>query len=85
MAYKAKKPRKKRLRVKLERCYYVSLVDETETELENDYCFGTREDALRCGKRLKEAYQRALDMDPEVTGRNPAALIFLGMNEIGGG
>lgn len=84
MTYHAKKPRKKQLRIKIEKCYYVSLVDETETEIENDYCFGTRSDAEQCGKKLKEAYQNILDMDPELAGKNPAELIFWGMNENGG-
>lgn len=52
MTYKAKKPRMKRLMVKLEKAYRISIVDENENEWVEDWCFGTREDALREGRKL---------------------------------
>lgn len=82
MTYHAKKPRKKQLRIKIEKCYYVSIVDETETELEVDYCFGTREDAMQCGKQLMDDYLEVIVAEQGIV--NPTALIFAGMNNIGG-
>lgn len=59
MSYQAKKPRKKRLKVKLTRCWYVTVEDENGFEVDNDYCFGTREDAMRDGERMLKAMQEA--------------------------
>lgn len=53
MSYHAKKPRKKRLRVVVERCYRVSVVDENDDELVEDFCFLTREEAKQAGEILK--------------------------------
>lgn len=53
MSYHAKKPRKKRLRVVVERCYRVSVVDENDDELDDDFCFLTREEAKQAGEEMK--------------------------------
>ena len=79
MSYQAKKPRKKGLTVKVQRMWYVAIEDETGCEVEVDYCFGTREDALRDGQKLKEALL-AVENAPKV---NVPAMIFDGMNKIG--
>ena len=60
MAYKAKNPRKKRLRVKIEKCWYISIVDETDTEIDNDYCFLDRKEAVRAGNILKKNLEEVL-------------------------
>lgn len=60
MSYQAKKPRKKRLTVKVQRMWYVAIEDETGCEVEVDYCFGTREDALREGEKMKKDILDAL-------------------------
>lgn len=73
MTYRAKKPRKKGLRVKIEKCYYVAIVDETETELEVDYCFGTREDAMQCGQQLRDDYLEAIAAEQKIRERMPVA------------
>lgn len=54
MSYHAKKPRKKRLRISLTKCWYVAVVDEEDNELLNDWYFGTREDAMRYGQKLMD-------------------------------
>lgn len=38
-----KKPKKRRLKIRLTRAWYVSIEDENENEVDNDWCFGTRE------------------------------------------
>lgn len=81
MTYRAKKPRKKGLRVKIEKCWYISIVDETDTEIENDYCFLDRKEAEKAGQILKRNLEEALAEKPRM---NPAMLIFTGMNSIGG-
>lgn len=79
MSYQAKKPRKKGLKVKVQRMWYVAVEDETGCEVEVDYCFGTREDALRDGEQLKEALLE-IENAPKVS---VPAMIFDGMNKIG--
>lgn len=93
MTYKAKKPRKRRLVVKLEKAYRISIVDENEEEWAEDWCFGTREDALREGQKLLE---QTIDLmpDPENVKDlkaflpeqevNPMSCIYWAMNSIGG-
>ena len=57
MSYEAKKPRKKQLKIKLTRMWYIAIEDETGLELDVDYCFGTREDAMRDGQRMLKELQ----------------------------
>lgn len=65
MSYQAKKPRKKSMRVRTGlkvrtvKCWYVTVEDETGTEVDHDWCFGTREDAMRDGERMLKAMQEA--------------------------
>lgn len=47
-----KKPKKHKLKIRLYRAWYVSIEDENENEVDNDWCFGTREDAMRDGERM---------------------------------
>ena len=49
--------KQKRLKVKLTRCWYVTVEDENEFEIDNDWCFGTREDAMRDGQKMLKAIQ----------------------------
>lgn len=58
--YHAKKPRKKQLRIRIEKCWYVTVEDETETELDNDYVFGTRADAEKRGVEMREIMERCI-------------------------
>ena len=53
MSYRAKRPRKKRLRSVIGRCYRVSVVDENDDELCEDLCFLPREEAKQDGERMK--------------------------------
>lgn len=87
MTYRAKKPRKRRLTVKLEKAYRISIVDENEAELAEDWCFGTRDDALREGQKL---LKQTVDLmpDPEnvkdLQEVNVTSCIYWAMNDIGG-
>ena len=81
MTYRAKKPRKNGLRVKIEKCWYISIVDETDTEIENDYCFLDRKEAETAGQILKQNLEEAMAEKPRMS---TAMLIFTGMNSIGG-
>ena len=93
MTYKAKNPRKKGLRVKIEKAYRISIVDENESEWADDWCFGTREDALREGQKLLKQTINLLP-DPENVKDlqvflpeqevNTTACIYWAMNSIGG-
>lgn len=60
MAYKAKNPRKKQLRIRIEKCWYVTVENETETELDNDLVFGTRADAEKCGQKMLKIMERCI-------------------------
>lgn len=81
MTYRAKKPRKNGLRVKIEKCWYISIVDETDTEIENDYCFLDRKEAEKTGQILKQNLEEAMAEKPRMS---TTMLIFTGMNSIGG-
>lgn len=52
MTYRAKKPRKHILRIRVQKTYYVSVEDENEEELMSDFVFGTREAAMNLGKKM---------------------------------
>ena len=45
--------KKKRLRVVIERCYRVTVVDENDDELAEDWTFMSRDDAKALGERLR--------------------------------
>ena len=81
MTYRAKKPRKNGLRVKIEKCWYISIVDETDTEIENDYCFLDRKEAEKAGQILKRNLEEAMAEKPRMS---TTMSIFTGMNSIGG-
>lgn len=87
MTYRAKKPRKRRLTVKLEKAYRISIVDENEVEWAEDWCFGTREDALSEGQKL---LKQTVDLmpDPEnvkdLQEVNTTSCIYWAKNDIGG-
>lgn len=52
----AKRREKRRtLRVRLTKAWYVEVIDENEDEVENDWCFGTRADAMADGQKMKKA------------------------------
>ena len=61
MSYRAKKPRKKKLRIVLEKCWLVSVVDENDNELDSDFCFLPRENALAEGKKMKRELLKELE------------------------
>ena len=48
--YHAKNPRKKRLTVKVQRCYRIVIQDEYEREVWDDFWFGSKEEAEKIGK-----------------------------------
>lgn len=58
--YHAKNPRKKQLRIRIEKCWYVTVENETETELDHDFVFGTRADAEECGKKMLKIIERCI-------------------------
>ena len=60
MAYKAKNPRKKQLRIRIVKCWYVTVEDETENELDHDSVFGTREAAEECGQKMLKTRERLI-------------------------
>lgn len=61
-----KKPKKHMPKIRLTRAWYVSIEDENECEVDNDWCFGTREDAMRDGERmLKNLKADGRYSDPE--------------------
>lgn len=53
--------RKKRLRVVIERCYRVSVVNENDDELIDDFCFLTREEAKQAGERMKRDLLKGME------------------------
>ena len=57
MSYHAKKPREKKLKIHVEKMWYVAIEDETGAEVDIDYCFGTRDDAMRDGQRMLKNLQ----------------------------
>lgn len=62
-----KKQKKHRLKIRLTRAWYVAIEDENECEVDNDWCFGTRKDALRDGERMLKdlkADGRYCDQEP---------------------
>lgn len=50
--YHAKNPRKKRLTVKVQRCYRIVIQDEYEREVWDDFWFGSKEEAEKIGKAI---------------------------------
>ena len=50
--YHAKNPRKKRLTVKVQRCYRIVIQDEYEREVWDDFWFGSKEEAEKIGKDI---------------------------------
>lgn len=43
--------------IRVTRCYLVEAVDKEEKAYSEDFCFGTKEDALALGERLKASKQ----------------------------
>ena len=83
MAYRAKRPRKKGLKVKIEKCWYISIVDETDTEIDNDYCFLDRKEAEKIGQEMKKQLEEAL-RDEEAHEMPLPMQIFIAKNNMGG-
>ena len=50
--YHSKNPRKKRLTVKVQRCYRIVIQDEHENEVWDDFWFGSKEEAEKIGKDI---------------------------------
>ena len=48
-----KKQKKPCLKIRLTRAWLVEVVDQDDCEIAGDWCFGTRENAMAEGKRLK--------------------------------
>lgn len=42
--------------VRITKCYLVEYVDDDGKELCYDYCFGTKEEAVKVGEKLKNDY-----------------------------
>ena len=64
---KTARKKKPRLKIHLQRAWYVAIEDENECEVDNDWCFGTREDAMRDGERMLKdlkADGRYCDQEP---------------------
>lgn len=57
--YHAKKPKKKRLTVKVEKCWRIVIQDETEQEIWDDFWFGSKEDAQQIGNAVLKKYEQS--------------------------
>lgn len=48
------KKKRRGLRIRLTKAWYVEVVDEDDCEVVNDWCFGTRKDAMADGQKMKK-------------------------------
>lgn len=53
------------MEVRITKCYLVQVLDEEGNELECEYVFGNKEDAVRCGKELKSSIKYNGGMNDE--------------------
>ena len=43
----------KKENLRITRCYLVEHIDDNGKQISSDFCFGTKEDALKVGRKLK--------------------------------
>ena len=60
--YHAKNPQKKKLKLRLEKCWRIVIEDETETEVWDDFCFGSKDEARSTGEK---ALRELSSLDPK--------------------
>ena len=88
--YHAKNPRKKRLTVKVQRCYRIVIQDEFEKEVWDDFWFGSKEEAEKIGKTvLKKMEQDGTEIPQDLLKESQEnsipipALLFMAYNARG--
>lgn len=57
------KNKRRGLRIRLTRAWLVEVVDQDDCEVDYDWCFGTRKDAMGDGQRMKEDLIRGERLD----------------------
>jgi len=57
------KKKRRGLRIRLTRAWLVEVVDQDDCEIAGDWCFGTREDAMADGQRMKKELIRGERLD----------------------
>lgn len=73
-----------RLRIRIEKCYRVSIVDNKDKEYDWDWEFGTREDAKRTGEKMLRRVEEAVSSAREKVSKDVADMFLCAMNKIGG-
>ena len=54
--------------IRITKCYLVEYIDDNQKELCSDFCFGSRKEAEKLGKKLKENYTPPTENDGVVLG-----------------
>ena len=47
--------------IRITKCYLVEYIDKSGKEIDSDFCFGSKEDAVLLGEKIKAKYEKGND------------------------